>query len=216
MARLRKTSFLRADEAVAAVEFALILPLMLLLLLGVFELARYMQYARRVTDAAKNIAQILSQQSGAVSSVKINIARNTVYLSIPDLLTQKFGDRRPSHRRVTVQVASVNVAKKTASCSGNCYVAKPVWVTVESARTCGELKPLASDTHDPKALPSSLISGQGSLIVVDVYYYYRPLLSSLVFPNGLDLTIRRSSYVEPRLVPVLTFDGNGSSAVNCP
>ncbi|ACL57772.1 TadE/TadG family type IV pilus assembly protein [Methylobacterium nodulans] len=65
--------FRRAAEAVAAVEFALILPLMLSLYFGVAELTQYINTSRKVTLAARTMADLLSREQDQVSQSSLQL-----------------------------------------------------------------------------------------------------------------------------------------------
>jgi TadE-like protein len=58
---LRKKPFISDYRGVAAVEFALVLPLLLLLFLGGFELWRYVNTVQRIEGAAFQISNLVSQ-----------------------------------------------------------------------------------------------------------------------------------------------------------
>ena len=54
-------SFLRARGGATAVEFALLLPFLLLLYLGGFELTQALSTYRKLTDTTAELASIVSQ-----------------------------------------------------------------------------------------------------------------------------------------------------------
>ena len=59
--RQRAKEFFHAQKAIATVEFALVLPVLVVVMLGSVEVARLIICARRVTQVAKTIAEMLAQ-----------------------------------------------------------------------------------------------------------------------------------------------------------
>lgn len=64
--------FLRASEGIAAVEFALILPLLLLLYLGTVEGSRAISVDRRLTSIASAMGDLVAQTSGGLTLTELN------------------------------------------------------------------------------------------------------------------------------------------------
>lgn len=60
--------FRGAEGGLAAVEFAMVLPLLLLLYLGTTDLAGYISNFRKVTLAARTVADLVAREAGDVSS----------------------------------------------------------------------------------------------------------------------------------------------------
>ncbi|WP_246102414.1 TadE/TadG family type IV pilus assembly protein [Methylobacterium terricola] len=60
--------FGRAQDGIAAVEFAMVLPLLLLLYLGTTDLAGYISNFRKVTLAARTVADLVAREGGTISS----------------------------------------------------------------------------------------------------------------------------------------------------
>ncbi len=55
--------FARADEGLSAVEFALIIPVMLLTMFGIAEIANYILAARKVANVASSAADLVTQDT---------------------------------------------------------------------------------------------------------------------------------------------------------
>ncbi|MGY2047239.1 TadE/TadG family type IV pilus assembly protein [Methylobacterium sp. JK268] len=62
---------MRGEDAVAAVEFALILPVMLALYFGATELTRYINTSRKVTLAARTMADLVAREQDQVSTTTL-------------------------------------------------------------------------------------------------------------------------------------------------
>lgn len=68
--------FGRARDGLAAVEFAMVLPLLLLLYLGTTDVAGYVSNFRKVTLAARTVADLVSREAGDIPSAQFaTIAR---------------------------------------------------------------------------------------------------------------------------------------------
>ncbi len=66
--RRRVARFGRARTGVAAVEFAMVLPLLLLLYFGTTDLAGYISNFRKVTLSARAVADLIAREGGDVSA----------------------------------------------------------------------------------------------------------------------------------------------------
>ncbi|MFH6782083.1 MULTISPECIES: TadE/TadG family type IV pilus assembly protein [Methylobacterium] len=58
--------FRRGQDGIAAVEFAMVLPLLLLLYLGTTDLAGYISNFRKVTLAARTVADLVAREGGTI------------------------------------------------------------------------------------------------------------------------------------------------------
>ena len=168
-------SFASDRKAVSAVEFAIVLPFMLLLYIGGVELGDGLQIQFRVTETARTVTDLASQyiviQSSDMSTILA--AASTVVAPYPS-----------SNMAITVSEVTTNGQGQgsiTWSCSLN-----------GTARTVG-----ASVT-----LPSSLQTPNISLIWGEVTYPYTPSLS--YFPIGT-INMYQSDYFYPRLVNAITL-----------
>jgi Flp pilus assembly protein TadG len=206
--------FSRAAGGVAAVEFAIILPLLLLLLLGGFELSRYLHQSFRVSQAASNIGLMLSQFDTTLKPVDIEMVRNAASLIVPQVRRGRGPDYANWRDRIRIDLASVDIRPVAGS---KTFEAKPVWITANSRRSCSVLKPLnaASDNYEPDGLPSALLTGAGSVVVVDVSYPFVPVVGNAFFSLN-SRRIERSVYIEPRQGNLIRYDNtNTGVAANC-
>lgn len=83
----KQKSFLRDDRGVAAVEFALTLPILVTLLLGVYEVSRYIIMNQKVDRVAYTVSDVVSQQT-SVSKSQLN---NILYAATEIMKPYTFG-----------------------------------------------------------------------------------------------------------------------------
>jgi Flp pilus assembly protein TadG len=209
------TLFLRSRRGVAALEFALIAPLLIALFLGGFELTRYMNAIRRITYLANSVAEMIAQNTtGSVNMVDIQFAQDSTMLIFPQVLSDSKGKGIPWGNDMTVDISAVDFTPTVSGCTSNCtYTAKVHWSTA-GYRPCSAPLSAVSDTAAPTAttLPSDVF-GPGSLIVVDVVYTYTPVVATNIFGA---MTIRHSAYLQPRYVASVNYDGSvGWAAQAC-
>ena len=208
--------FSRSIAAVAAVEFAIILPFMLLLMIGGFEISRFLHLSFRVSQTAGNIGLILSQYTRVLKPDDIQLARNSAVLVTPELRRGRGPGYDAWKDRMQIDLARVEIK---AVAGRGAYEAKPIWTSKSSRRTCNVLRPMNSgrDNYDPGAIPSALLSGAGSVVVVDVSFRYAPILGESFVGTRGSMLIERSVYIEPRQGGLIRYDNSDSSvANNCP
>ena len=186
-------------RGVAAVEFALILPLMLLIYLGSAEVTQALMASRNATMVARTLADLVAQQQ---SGVNVTDAQLTTIFTAATAVMAPFST---SSLRMTI--TSVNISAAVGHNSFNGYVAQPEWTVTIANPSGGVLRPCAnliaatdSATPSPTTLPQDLFI-QGSLIVADIVYTYTPSFGGNFFASvGLpaSITYSHSAYMRPR------------------
>jgi hypothetical protein len=196
----------------------MLIPVTFVMIAGTFETGRYIQKARQVQQTAVNVGRILSQTAGPFSDNDLTLARNTVYLSIPDIATKTKGDTRPVSDRVRVNLMAVDITMAPFCAPGtSCSIARPNWVSSDSERNCDQLSLSATALdYDPGKLPVGMRLNAGSVLVVDVIYNYQPIVGASFIP-GDAFRMVRSAYFDPRHVSTFTLSnasGNVAQACN--
>src|ERR1700761_59550 len=166
--------FGRSTEGIAAVEFALLTPLMLSLWLGAVELSQAIAADRKVTLTARTVADLVSQVT-SVSSTDISNSLNASAAVMAPYST--------SNLKVTVSSVTIDATGKATiawSCTLN-----------GTARSKGSTVTLASAL----AVPST------SLIWSEVQYAYTPTIGYVVTGS---LTLKDQIYMRPRLSDTVT------------
>jgi len=213
MTRMKlKKNLLRETTGFAAVEFALALPVLGLMLLGFIELDRYAWATRQLENTANSIAQMLSQ-SMKVQPTDMKYAQDSVMVLFPRALQDSARLGQNWSDNVKVAMTTVGFTPTVAGCVSACtYQAKVAWSGGSTRRPCNTvLTPVPnSTTPSPTTLPTDVF-GPTAVIVVDLSYGYRPLFADKIFGP---VTIKRSSYLQPRYVNDLPYAvANGDSYV---
>ena len=229
--------FLRAERGVAAIEFAVILPILLTLLLTGTQVVMYINASRKVGQVARSISQMISQAkppadnsttTATVSALDLHFSFDATMVIFPYLLNDAKRQNLSWWADISINYASIAFTKTTATCNdptdqSACYTANVVWTSTGTAqpygtnyRPCTTAQLPADNTAAPSrtALPRSVF-GPASLIVIDVVFNFTPTLGSKFFPA---IKIARSAYVQPRYASLINYDTANSDgiATRCP
>jgi len=164
LARLR-----RDQEGASAVEFAMLLPLMLTLYLGAVEISQAIGIDRKVTLTSRTVADLASQASSISSSDMSNILSASSAVISPYDATQ----------------LKVTVSEVTIDANGS---AKIVW----SCTLGGTAHAVGSTV----SLPAALNVANTSLIWGEAAYAYKPAIGYVVTGT---LNLSDQIYMRPRL-----------------
>lgn len=155
--------FWNHNSGVAAVEFALILPLMILLYFGTVEASRAVAYDRRLTSAAAALGDLVSQSNKSLTNAQ---------------LTDYF-----TAARITMVPYDADDLQQIATCvqvdsAGNAIV---IWSRADNGAT-------AHVVGDPYVLPAAFtaIAKDTYVIVSEASLFYQPL-TNIAFQAGIPL-----------------------------
>lgn len=207
----------RGEGGIAAVEFALILPLMLALYFGCVVLAQGLEVGRKVQLLSRTLADITAQTMPQIGQSGPTLADSD--------LTNIFGASQsvlyPFTGATTMTISEI-VFDNIGGTSGVCCEAKVVWSVATGStgsspqvRACGVLSQSSNGQNALNQMPAGLYPGKGSglggtsgssttdtyLIVADVTYQYNPSFSFQ--PNawghpGNGYMITQTTYMSPR------------------
>jgi Flp pilus assembly protein TadG len=171
---------LRRDRrGVAAVEFAMIFPIMAMLFIGAVEFSQALTVDRRVTQAASSVADLIarSPDSGMTAAEVDGAIRIIEQLIEPYDLS-----------RLSVQVISVRA--RAGSSGGMTY-------TVDWSRDSAGGTPFSAGTPYTGQLDTALLDREGSTVIVGVATYnYVPLIFNHFITEAFDL--REEFFLKPR------------------
>ena len=186
-------------RGIAAVEFALILPLMLTLYLGSAELTQGVMASRKMTLVSRTISDIAAQQQTPTPMDDLTMT------SIFNAAAAIMSPFDVSTLKMTISAVEFVANGTPDAYTSNGYVAKIRWSKVGpnggTARACAKATPAANSTSPSSTtLPSGLYAS-GSLIVADVTYTYDPSFGgSLLAWSSTDslMTMKNTTYMRPR------------------
>jgi Flp pilus assembly protein TadG len=170
----RLVSFARDRRGVSAVEFAMLLPLMITLYLGSVEISQGVAIDRKVTLTTRTVADLASQVSSINNSDMTNILNATAAVIQPY-----------DSSRLTVVISAVNI-----DANGNATVA---W----SDTLNGTKRSVGSSV----TLPTALKVANTQLIWSEVQYAYTPTIGYVITGT---LNLSDQIYMRPRLSDTVT------------
>lgn len=176
---VRKMRALKGNsEGVAAIEFAMIVPIMFFLLVGTIEFSQALTVDRRVTQAASSTADLIARapSSGMTEEQVDRDLKIVEQLIAPYELSQFY-----------VKVISV---KAQASGSGNSVTYVVDW----SRDLNGGTPHNRGDSYTD--IPGGLLVAGESVIVAEATYNYTPLIFHYMIETAFDLT--EKFYLKPR------------------
>lgn len=220
-------------DAISAVEFAIIFPVVIVLMLGGTQVVTYINAVRKVEAVASSISEQLSQlydrsnpaaTTYLATATDLHFAYDQTMVIFPYVMKDAARQGMSSWGQdITIDFASVNFTKLNNNCAGQydqsaCYVATVVWTTTglpgTNFRPCGIQLPTTSSYPNNATLPSNIF-GAGSVIAVDVVFNFTSAFGGRYFGSQ---RIARSVYVQPRYLSLLDFNiiGNDGIATRCP
>ena len=163
--------------AVSAVEFALVLPIMLSLLLGGFELSRMQAVSRKVTLTTRAIAD-LTTQNAVLSTSDLNV--------ILRASAQIFSPFSTSGLKIIVSELAVDAAG----------IVTVVWSQPlnTTALPIGQVEPV----------PAAIAQPNTALVWCTISYTYVPLVTKVF---GVSRTLTDQIYMSPRLSTSIALNG---------
>jgi Flp pilus assembly protein TadG len=195
---LHLRSLLDDRSGLAAVEFAMIFPIMVVLYFGVVEFSSAIAVDRKATQVARTLSDLTSQS-----------------MSVADADLMSFG--QAAKAIMTPYPPSPLVSSITEvyidSASG---VARVQWSKGLTIGTTGGVAIAATAPHNPGdvvVLPTTLVAAKGTYVIwSEVSYKYTPAVGIVLAQTGI--TFRDVAYTRPRLVLCVIYPTGGSST--CP
>jgi len=203
---------LRCRRGLAALEFALVIPILLLCLAGVTDLSLAIITERRLAIAAEDVAIIASTMAvqsatlGQLSGEQAWQATTAPFALFPQWLTQQGGFS------ITLSGVGFTASGTSYSATTSWSVANPLGQT--RFRPCGTLGPTANgSTVTLSTLPASSF-GPTSLLVADISTVFTPVFTWIFLG---DVPMSQSAYFSPRVQNNVTLNAGGPAATElCP
>ncbi len=205
---------LHDQRGLAGIEFAVVVPVILILLCGVVDLSRAILLTRRLTVAAAATATIASTMAVQASSLNSLTgpqawqASTVPFAYFPEWLSQ------PHLGSFAITLSAVNFSQAAGG-----YTAHVAWSVVNPAgqtllRPCGTLGLVAANS--PASLSTLPVDSAGatSLIVADLSGMFVPVFTSVFLGP---FAVQRSAYVSPRINNGVALVGSfPGQSVTCP
>lgn len=163
--------FLKAQGGLAAIEFAFILPVMVIMFLGTVEVSNYVMTARRVSALASTAADLVAKES-AISD---------------DDITDIFGAISVIIAPLDPSIVKIKITSVVADADGTTY--RVAWSDAmhEAPRTVGSVLSASE-------FPAGLIAAYQGSIMVEVEYGYDPMFANFLPRKDISDTF----YLKPR------------------
>jgi Flp pilus assembly protein TadG len=166
--------FAQDQRGMSAVEFALVLPLMLTLYLGTAEISQGVGIDRKVTLTTRTAADLAARMSGISTSDMTNLlAASSAVIAPYD----------PTKLKVTVSLVSID-ANSSATVSWSCT-----------------LNGTKRGTNSSVTLPTAFLNPSTALILSEVSYTYKPTIGYVITGT---LNLSDQIYMRPRLSDSIT------------
>jgi Flp pilus assembly pilin Flp len=195
-ARLAIAKFSCNREGVAAIEFAMILPIMVMMFIGAVEMSQAVTVDRRVSQMASSTADLVARADKNITCSELHdILNASSWIMKP---------YKPNGVKITVRNI-VNTGAQNLETWKVQYTG-PL-VSGSGSDPCPPLScppPGQATAPSPQPAPG-LISNGGGLVVVDVAYDYKPLVfdffmktGATSIKNGANYTLKETSNHPPR------------------
>ncbi|WP_334513973.1 TadE/TadG family type IV pilus assembly protein [Bradyrhizobium sp. AZCC 1693] len=182
---LRVRDLLNDRSGLAAVEFAFVFPMMVVMYFGVVELSSAISVDRKATQVARTLSDLTSQSVSVVDADLINFGQAAKAIMTP---------YPPSP--LIFSITEVYVDKTTA-------VARVQWSKGLTIDTSGNVAIAAAAPHnmgDVVVLPPGLVvaKAKGTYVIwSEVSYKYTPTVGYVLASTGI--TFRDAAFTRPRL-----------------
>jgi Flp pilus assembly pilin Flp len=178
--------FGRNQDGIAAIEFAFIFPIMILMFFGLVDLTNLISTSRKVTNASSLIADMVGQNGAAFPKSVLEDYKRAAHMIIPG----------KADNEIRVDISAYRMVSGTA---------QRVWYlkSAEGPQCVSEV----SKTNMP-----ALMTGPNDLIVAQVCVVYKPLknfLSNSPLLGSPSINVLETTITRPRVRDII-------ECTNCP
>ncbi|MBR0797799.1 pilus assembly protein [Bradyrhizobium jicamae] len=182
---LRLQRFARDTRGLAAVEFAFVLPVMMVLFFGTIEFCSGIAVSRKVTLMARTLSDLTSQSTAVANSDLTNFFNASIGIMTPYSATP-----------ANMTISELFVDPTT-------LVARVQWSQGSAPRA----------TSSTVQIPGALQVGGTYLIFSEVNYKYVPTVGWVMAKAGI--TLSDVGYTRPRQSVCVYYTGNAATASSC-
>jgi len=197
---LRVRDLLNDRSGLAAVEFAMVFPMMVVMYFGVVEISSAISVDRKATQVARTLSDLTSQSVSVADADLINFGQAAKAIMTPYPASE-----------LKSSITEVYVDKTTA-------VARVQWSKALTIDTSGNVAIAATAPHnvgDVVVLPPGLVvaKAKGTYVIwSEVSYKYTPAIGYVLAKTGI--TFRDAAFTRPRLTLCVIYPTGGPTA--CP
>jgi len=178
--------FRKAEGGAAAVEFAILLPLMISMFFGVVETSLALLCRADVSVMASTAADLISQVNAASTSDITN-----VYYAAGTILYPYYDPSVGGSAKPTIRITSVIYDTTSQSTTSG----KVAWTCTQSGS--GTLSPASRTVGGTVTLPQALMTTGGSVVIAEVAYsYVSPTTKVITGP----INMTNNFYTKPRRI----------------
>jgi hypothetical protein len=182
---MRWRGFRKSNDGVAAVEFAILLPLLISMFFGVVETSLALLCRADVSMMASTAADLISQVNAASTTDITN-----VYAAAGTILYPYY-DPSNGSAKPTIRITSVIYDTTSNSTTSG----KVAWTCTQAGS--GTLTPASRAVGDTVTLPQALMTTNGSVIIAEVAYNYAsPTTKVITGP----INVTNNFYTKPRRI----------------
>ena len=196
----RVRDLLSDRSGLAAVEFAMIFPIMVVLYFGVVEFSSAIAVDRKATQVARTLSDLTSQSMTVADTDIKNFGEAAKAIMTP----------YPPSPLVS-SITEVYIDKVSG-------VARVQWSKGLTIGPTGDVSIAAAAPHNPGdvvTLPPALVAAKGTFVIwSEVGYTYTPAVGIMLASTGI--TFRDVAYTRPRLVLCVTYPTAGLSDCAAP
>jgi Flp pilus assembly protein TadG len=186
--RLTVKSAGRDTSGVAALEFAMIAPIMFFGLVGTLEMSQAITVDRRVTQISSTISDLVARERNSDTD-PLDTAKLNGMMSIMDALIAPYDK---THLKVTV--ANIGARVDDAADTRVCWAHNHPNGGVNSY-----------SANQPHTLPSGIVERGGSVVLAEVSYNYTPIIFGYFVKAAFPL--KDTFYLKPRNGASIDFNG---------
>ena len=196
---LRVRGLLNDCRGIAAVEFAVIVPIMLVMFFGVVEFSSAIAVYRKATQVARTLSDLTSQMKDSVADADLTSFGQTAKAILTPYAASP----------LSASITELYVEPTT-------LVVKVQWSRALSIDSLGNVT-LGASAHNKKDVviipPTLKIIGGTYLIWSEVSYTYKPAVGYVMAPTGVPLG--DSAYTRPRQSVCVDYPAPVAPALPC-
>lgn len=199
--RIRRydADMLRDRSGVAAIEFALIVPMMLVAFFGTIEISSGVSVDRKLSLAARTLSDLTSQSPPLTKQSPSAPIDDTALLNIFTASIAIMSPYSPIPTKATLSEIYIDSNQK----------ATIQWsraATIAPGATQATLAPapVGHNPGDPATVPSALLVKQTYVILSEVSYLYKPAIGYVMATSGVNLSDQ--AYTRPRQVICVIYN----------